>query len=1114
MVEYIRPVRPNAAPTKLIDSYYRPLLDNRESQALSKLASAIGNLRGPVQDLANTAVQARRNQLQMMKMEQNLQLQEQDNAFKLYKMEQDFALTQARDNYSDTIEAFNAVNQDMSRQIQLDQLRMENGLPVFGTDAFVGTGAGKVTMANEEAIRNQPLNDNLYGILSSAAAQTGLEVQVFSGGQPGIEEGGQRTGSQRHDHGNATDVYLIDQATGKIVPVDGSDPRAIKFAQVARGLGIVAIGGGEGYMGGNALHLDTVGTSKGGGNYWGKKDSVPYSWIPDLFASSMADNIKEYSAADSVQYTMAMNAKRTASLNQLLADRGISDENRAQLMESVNRDNAFALEQAMILADAAERTGKMNQYEASRDLADQAFAEIYELMDDEALLATPTDEFLDILSARFAEAGRAEDFDPNIVASVNTAESLMQTSAFSTFAKRRGEAVANNYRAVQASEAITNFNEFRQRARGTINNSTLAQVYREEVAKTGLAPEEIAATFVEATELAQRKAGASGATAANINNAQEMTAALDGLFQAGAFDNVALDMRDRISSLVEADTKNRADSTIRAFINTVEELAGNPNQQRQVSYAFAEQLGFSYASMSPNDKASSVRALETAVTEMNDAQTARGESPLTPISPTKTVHSFSFVEQIGADGQTTMVPRLTSRQEVISSSDKKELIAKKQQAVLPQLTEDLRSLGSDDANTKSIAASNLQQALQLAQTNGYATGLYGKLADELIAGGDITPGNIGPLVDLMTISTNSSFDFAGSPLLVAIGEVVGYQGDRRAKIGQYLTSYAPMLNVITDDHIDAAISAYSNLPLQAQREEGLKVLMAAMPEIKGNPADIDAVIAKHANANKFRPFSINTPGDYRSTSYQFSQQTGIDMVVTDYTLPSTKRHLRDEFGMSQGEVEKMVDYGLQLKSLMLQQSDTAKLSNDGSKKFEVFVSNDALYFSLDGGGPAVVQTPSGDVVLPAMTRSQGLDNLATTQVQFFDSSTQSMGSMFLLDQMGSGTFDKENVGGDLSLRVTYADGSEGVIGASPDQLIPVGTKGNDFFDGRDVGGIVYGISLDGGGREIQSVAVSFDGQIGMQPPGQVISSHSRLSMTTIHDAFNSNKIFRDFKELN
>ena len=80
MVEYIRPVRPNAAPTKLIDSYYRPLLDNRESQALSKLASAIGNLRGPVQDLANTAVQARRNQLQMMKMEQNLQLQEQDRS--------------------------------------------------------------------------------------------------------------------------------------------------------------------------------------------------------------------------------------------------------------------------------------------------------------------------------------------------------------------------------------------------------------------------------------------------------------------------------------------------------------------------------------------------------------------------------------------------------------------------------------------------------------------------------------------------------------------------------------------------------------------------------------------------------------------------------------------------------------------------------------------------------------------------------------------------------------------------------------------------------------------------------------------------------------------------
>jgi hypothetical protein len=1114
MVEYIRPVRPNAAPTKLIDSYYRPLLDNRESQALSKLASAIGNLRGPIQDLANTAVQARRNQLQMMKMEQDLQLQEQDNAFKLYKMEQDFALTQARDNYSDTMEAFKAVNDDISRQIQLDQLRMEQGLPVYGTDAFVGTSAGKVTMANEEAIRNKPLDDGLYGILSSAAAQTGLEVRVFSGGQPGIDEGGQRTGTQRHDHGSAADVHLIDQATGQIIPVDGSDPRAIKFAQVARGLGIVGIGGGEGYMGGNALHLDTVGTSKGGGNYWGKKGGTPYSWIPELFTSSMADNIKEYAAADSVQYTMAMNAKRTSLLNQLLTDRGISEENRSRIMESVERDNAFAVEKSMILAEGADRAGQMAQYQASRDIADQSFAEIYEMMSDDALLAMSTDDFLDNLAGQFAEAGAKENFDPNIIASVNTAEALMKTSAYSTFAKQRGEAFANNYRAVKASGAIANLSEFRQKARGTITTETLAQVYREEVAKTGLAPEEIAATFVENVEIAQLQAASAGATIANIENAKELTAALDELFQADAFAGVDEDMAKRIGGLVEAEAANRADNTVKAFNLAMQEVAQDPVQQQRLAYDFAEKAQFAYPSMSVEDRASVVRSLETAASDMNATITEQNESVLTPIRPTKTVHSFSFVEQIGSDGQTTMIPRLTSRQEVISSSDKKELINKKQQAALPQLTEDLRNLGSDDANTKSIAASNLQQSLQLAQTNGYATGLYGKLADELIAGGDITPGNIGPLVDLMTLSTNSSFDFAGSPLLVAIGEVVGYQGDRRAKIGQYLTSYAPMLNVITDDHIDAAISAYSNLPLQAQREEGLKVLMAAMPEIKGNPADIDAVIAKHANANKFRPFSINTPGDYRSTSYQFSQQTGIDMVVTDYTLPSTKRHLRDEFGMSQGEVEKMVDYGLQLKSLMLQQSDTAKLSNDGSKKFEVFVSNDALYFSLDGGGPAVVQTPSGDVVLPAMTRSQGLDNLATTQVQFFDSSTQSMGSMFLLDQMGSGTFDKENVGGDLSLRVTYADGSEGVIGASPDQLIPVGTKGNDFFDGRDVGGIVYGISLDGGGREIQSVAVSFDGQIGMQPPGQVISSHSRLSMTTIHDAFNSNKIFRDFKELN
>lgn len=1111
MVEYIRPVRPNAAPTKLIDSYYRPLLDNRESQALSKLASAIGNLRGPIQDLANTAVQARRNQLQMMKMEQDLQLQEQDNAFKLYKMEQDFALTQARDNYSDTMEAFKAVNDDISRQIQLDQLRMEQGLPVYGTDAFVGTSAGKVTMANEEAIRNKPLDDGLYGILSSAAAQTGLEVRVFSGGQPGIDEGGQRTGTQRHDHGSAADVHLIDQATGQIIPVDGSDPRAIKFAQVARGLGIVGIGGGEGYMGGNALHLDTVGTSKGGGNYWGKKGGTPYSWIPELFTSSMADNIKEYAAADSVQYTMAMNAKRTSLLNQLLTDRGISEENRSRIMESVERDNAFAVEKSMILAEGADRAGQMAQYQASRDIADQSFAEIYEMMSDDALLAMSTDDFLDNLAGQFAEAGAKENFDPNIIASVNTAEALMKTSAYSTFAKQRGEAFANNYRAVKASGAIANLSEFRQKARGTITTETLAQVYREEVAKTGLAPEEIAATFVENVEIAQLQAASAGATIANIENAKELTAALDELFQADAFAGVDEDMAKRIGGLVEAEAANRADNTVKAFNLAMQEVAQDPVQQQRLAYDFAEKAQFAYPSMSVEDRASVVRSLETAASDMNATITEQNESVLTPIRPTKTVHSFSFVEQIGSDGQTTMIPRLTSRQEVISSSEKKDLINKKQQAALPQLTEDLRNLGSDDANTKSIAASNLQQSLQLAQTNGYATGLYGKLADELIAGGDITPGNIGPLVDLMTLSTNSSFDFAGSALLVAIGEVAGYQGDRRAKIGQFLTKFAPQLDVITDDHIDAAMSPYRHLPLQAQSQQALQSLLTAL---QGNPADIDAAIANSTSKANTRSFFNSTTTDFRSRSFQFSQEAGINMNVTDSALPQTKRHLEAEFGMGRGEVENMVKYGLRLQSQMLAGSDSAKLSDAGSKDFNVFVAPDALYFGqLDGEMP-IVETPSGNVALTAMTRSQGLDNLATTQVQFFDSSTQSMGSMFLLDQMGSGTFDKENVGGNLSLRVTYADGSEGVIGASPDQLIPVGTRENDFFDGKDVGGIVYGISLDVGGREIQSVSVSFDGEIGMQPPGQVISSHSRLSMTTIHDAYNSNKIFRDFKELN
>ena len=61
MVQYINPIRPQAAPVAQIDGYYRPILDNTNSRGLEKLAAALGNLRKPFNDISQNALQQQQN---------------------------------------------------------------------------------------------------------------------------------------------------------------------------------------------------------------------------------------------------------------------------------------------------------------------------------------------------------------------------------------------------------------------------------------------------------------------------------------------------------------------------------------------------------------------------------------------------------------------------------------------------------------------------------------------------------------------------------------------------------------------------------------------------------------------------------------------------------------------------------------------------------------------------------------------------------------------------------------------------------------------------------------------------------------------------------------------
>ncbi|MCK1639109.1 hypothetical protein IVA95_16230 [Bradyrhizobium sp. 157] len=103
-------------------------------------------------------------------------------------------------------------------------------------------------------VRKGPLDPQLRTALDYASANSGLTVDVTSGGQrmhgaPGA------VGSHRHDFGRAADFNLRD-ANGNIV--SPNDPRAIEFYRYAAQAGVT--GGGEGYMSDpNKIHLDRAG---------------------------------------------------------------------------------------------------------------------------------------------------------------------------------------------------------------------------------------------------------------------------------------------------------------------------------------------------------------------------------------------------------------------------------------------------------------------------------------------------------------------------------------------------------------------------------------------------------------------------------------------------------------------------------------------------------------------------------------------------------------------------------------------------------------------------------------------------------------------------------------
>ncbi len=148
--------------------------------------------------------------------------------------------------------------------------------------------------ANEGAIRNKPISGDLESALSFLP-ELGVTMEVFSGGQDAKGQGDRRTGSTRHDHGNAADVFFYKD--GKKLDWANPADRPIFEEIVRRGraAGVTGFGAGDGYMQPGSMHIGFGGEAVWGAG--GKGENAP-SWLQAAYngggAPVMTDAMPAY----------------------------------------------------------------------------------------------------------------------------------------------------------------------------------------------------------------------------------------------------------------------------------------------------------------------------------------------------------------------------------------------------------------------------------------------------------------------------------------------------------------------------------------------------------------------------------------------------------------------------------------------------------------------------------------------------------------------------------------------------------------------------------------------------------------------------------------------------
>lgn len=127
---------------------------------------------------------------------------------------------------------------------------------------------------------DRPVLD-VVGYSAERVFGAGARIVVTSG-----QEGGNpQHGSPRHKTGNAADIAIY-RPDGSRVTVGDEDMQEF-FREAARN-GATGFGGGDGYMGGDTVHIDLVGKSKGGGTAWAGLGDAMEGELENLIAQRQA----------------------------------------------------------------------------------------------------------------------------------------------------------------------------------------------------------------------------------------------------------------------------------------------------------------------------------------------------------------------------------------------------------------------------------------------------------------------------------------------------------------------------------------------------------------------------------------------------------------------------------------------------------------------------------------------------------------------------------------------------------------------------------------------------------------------------------------------------------